>query len=236
MISKKGTWAKFKLVFRLVILAAAIGLNFIAPEVLDFRRIFEMGFESAFLWIIWVMVAGIIIFRLIPNKFVTVGAQKQYRRSYDEAYDADEANPDMHKGAVKAALGWFGITGGLILLFFALGILSPGRVLVLTLIYSICDLVFSMFRCPFRLLFLRNKCCADCRIFNWDCMMMCAPLIVFPSIYSVSLFIPALVLIVIWEAGYIKNSRYFKREYNANLRCVKCKEKNCTSQGQEPGA
>ncbi|MCL1845625.1 MAG: hypothetical protein FWF77_06960 [Defluviitaleaceae bacterium] len=217
-----------KFIFRLGLLAVAVALNFIAPEVLDFRVIFGMGVESAFLWAIWVMIFVMMLFRIIPNKFTTVGARKHFRGSYLEARKPADANPDMHKGAIKSALSWFGITAGVILIFFGLGLLTPGVVVVLTIIYSLCDSTFVMFKCPFRLLYLKNRCCADCRIYNWDCMMMCAPLIVYPSVFSVSLFLLAAAIIVQWEIAQIKNPRFFSREFNANLRCENCNEKKCT--------
>ncbi|MCL1878726.1 MAG: hypothetical protein FWF80_07700 [Defluviitaleaceae bacterium] len=230
-VSKKGPWAKAKLVFRLGLLVVAVALNFIAPEVLDFRLIFQMGIESAFLWAIWLMIFVMMLFRIIPNKLTTVGARKHFRSSYLEVHNPKAANPDMHKGAVKSALSWFGITAGIVLIFWGLGLLTPGVVVVLTIIYSLCDSFFVMFKCPFRLLYLNNRCCADCRIYNWDNMMMCAPLIVFPSVFSTSLFLLALAIIVLWEIRLIKNPRFFSREFNANLRCENCGEKKCTRGG-----
>jgi hypothetical protein len=55
--------------------------------------------------------------------------------------------------------------------------------------------------------------------------MMCAPLIVFPGFYSLSLFLLSVVVLLRWELALRKNPHYFMRETNEHLRCESCVEK-----------
>ncbi|MCL2356658.1 MAG: hypothetical protein FWC70_05805 [Defluviitaleaceae bacterium] len=324
-----GARGKWKLVFRAGLLLVAAGLYFIAPEWLDFTapggrfsggfsesveelcfricRISETGtaqaiFQHSFLLIIWATLAIGMLFRLIPNKFVPIGARKHFRSSFRAANFAknNAATPcggcteetrrafEKHvespqspaeenveklrfricrisendlKGAGKGrpplpsfscdagtamagvlcpypqaifqhspgligvAISWGAITAAVIFAAFFFGVLTPGLMLIFALVYSVVDSIFTTFFCPFRAIFMRNRCCVVCRIYNWDYMMMCAPLIVFPGVFSVSLFLLAAAVLLQWEISLRRNPQFFSRETNANLRCEACENK-----------
>ena len=134
----------------------------------------------------------------------------------------------LHKGAFLSAVTWIAVTGMIFLIFYGLGSLTPAAAVLVALLYAVCDLVFILFFCPFQVLFMRNRCCASCRIYNWDCLMMCAPLILFPHAYSVSLFLLSAAALFLWERALRRHPHFFLRETNKNLRCERCEEKLCT--------
>ena len=217
----------------MALLTAALVLYFFDSEKLNFTTAMEQGFGGVFLWVVWLALAVPMVFRLVPNRRLAMGARKHFACSYAPAaaeIDAGQVRKSakqLHKGAFLSGLGWFLITGAALFALSRLGMLSPPVVLLIALGYAIVDLVFVLFFCPFRALFMRNRCCVTCRIHNWDYFMKCAPLMLFPSVYSISLVLLAAAVVVSWEVALRRNPHYFLRETNRNLSCVACVDKLC---------
>jgi len=221
-----------KLIFRFLLLAVALIFYFTDREMLYFPTILQQGVSGAFLWVVWIALAVDMLFRIIPNKRVAIGARKHFACSYTAPASADAGKKDLtnkpgqlHKGAFLSALAWLAVSAAIIAALFFLGMLTPASVLNFVLFYSALDLVFILVFCPLRALFMKNQCCVVCRIYNWDYFMMCAPLILFPGFYSISLVLLSVVVLLQWEIALRKNPRFFMRETNENLRCEQCKEK-----------
>jgi len=183
-------------------------------------------FHWTFLWVVWVALSIPMLYRLIPNRRIAVGARKHFACSYEPINSAGDARP-THKGAVYCALSWFVITSTALFILHSLNILTAQTVLIFALVYAVIDLIFVLFFCPFRALFMRNHCCTTCRIHNWDFFMKCAPLILFPNVFSISLVILAVAVVLSWEISLCRNPHYFTRETNRNLHCAACKDKLC---------
>ena len=228
-ISKTFIRQVLKLVFRAMLLLSAVYLFYF-----DRGKIFELGLGGALLWVIWLTLVIDMLYRLIPNKRIALGARKHFARSFSaassEGVDPEAARKSvkkLNKGAFLCALGWFVISSAILFLLYLLDTLTPKTVLVVILVYMVGDLVFILFYCPFRTLFMKNRCCTQCRIYNWDYFMICAPLIVFPSFYSVSLFLLSAIVVLQWELALRKNPHYFLKETNGNLSCKSCSDKLC---------
>ena len=88
-----------------------------------------------------------------------------------------------------------------------------------------------LFWCPFRVFLMKNRCCATCRIFNWDHVMMFSPLLVIKGFFTWSLFFTSLVLLIRWEITIIKHPERFWEGSNAILRCTNCQDKICRLKG-----
>ena len=233
-----------KFFFRTALLAAALLLYFIDMERINFLTIFQQGIGGAFLWIVWIALVIEMLSRIIPNRRIAIGARKHYACSYKAVSSAESTaesinakSVNLHKGALMSAIAWFAVSAAIIAALFFLEMLSPAAVLVYVLVFAVLDLVFILYFCPFRAFFMRNKCCTVCRIYNWDYIMMCAPLIIFPSFYSISLVSLSLIVLLRWEIALHKNPQYFMSKTNENLRCVSCKEqgrlKRCRAQKGE---
>ena len=223
-----------KLVFRALLLLTAVCLFFVDRETLNFTTILQQGFSGGLLWVVWLALVVEMMNRLIPNDRIALGARKHFACSYSAAPSA-RVDPDaiakplkqLNKGAFLCALGWFLISAAILFALFLLGLLAPQTVLILILVYAVGDLVFILFYCPFRTLFMHNRCCTVCRIYNWDYFMMCAPLIVFPSFFSVSLFLVSVAVLLRWESALRSRPHYFLKETNENLSCKSCEDKLC---------
>jgi hypothetical protein len=133
----------------------------------------------------------------------------------------------MHKGALASAIAWIVLNASIFSLLFLFGLLNPAQLITLSLIYAVCDLICILFFCPFQALFMRNRCCAVCRIYNWDYFMICTPMIIYPGLYSTSLLLLSTAVLISWEASMKRNVHFFLEDTNANLNCSRCKEQLC---------
>jgi len=222
------------LVFRSVLLLIAICLYFFYREALDYTAVFQQGLSGAFLWVVWLTLVINMMYRLIPNRRIATGARKHFACTYSAALPSGKVTEEkqispgqLHKGALLSGLGWFVISAAVIVALFLLDMLSPAIVLIFALVYAVFDLIFVLFFCPLQAFFMHNRCCVSCRIYNWDYFMMCAPLIVFPHVYSVSLFLLSLTVLLRWEIAVRKTPHYFVKETNASLTCETCDERLC---------
>jgi len=225
------------LVFRVLLFTAALCLYFIDAGKLDFTAAFEQGSSGLFLAVIWSVLVVSMMFRLFPNKHIAMGARKHYACSYRAAPCAEnasksisEARKHLNKGALFSTMAWILLNAAVFFVLSALGKLKPPEIVLVMLAYAICDTVCVMFFCPFQLLFMRNRCCVVCRIYNWDFLMMCSPMVIFRSAFSLSLLLLSAVVLVRWEVSLHKNPRYFLEESNENLSCAQCQDRMCRTQ------
>ena len=112
-------------------------------------------------------------------------------------------------------------------MLYWIGIPNARMLFLLSMIYSVCDLICVLIVCPFQKIFMRNKCCNTCRIYNWDFLMMFTPLWAAPSLYNYTLVLCSLVVLIHWEYHYFKYPQRFHEECNASLQCQNCKELMC---------
>ena len=111
-------------------------------------------------------------------------------------------------------------------------IIDEDIMLLICLAYSICDIVCILFFCPFETFWLKNKCCGSCRIYNWDYAMMFTPLFFVRKIYTWTLLIAAVLLLIRWEIAVYRYPERFSEKTNAYLHCENCTEKLCTHKKQ----
>ena len=124
------------------------------------------------------------------------------------------------------AVLWIGVN----LLFgilYLLDVIDAGILVLLTFAYGICDIICILFFCPIRDLFLKNKCCTDCRIYNWDYAMFFTLFVFIPHFYTWSLLALSLVLLAVWEITFKRHPERFAKNTNACLSCENCKERPC---------
>lgn len=231
----------FKLAFRILLLATALYLYFTDIVKLNYPAVFQQGFGAWFLWLVWIVLVVDMLYRLIPNKHIAIGAGKHFACSYKassiktDAADMSKAPNPLHKGALYSAVAWLAATSAMLFALHLLGILTPPMVLIVTLLYAVFDLVFILFYCPFQALFWRNRCCVECRIYNWDYFMMCSPMLLFPNAYSISLVLLSVAVLLHWEIALRNKPHYFTRATNENLRCELCTDKLCLLRGLGKG-
>ena len=73
------------------------------------------------------------------------------------------------------------------------GMLDRSDLLMLTVFYFLCDYICILIFCPFQTCLMKNKCCVNCRIYDWGHFMMFTPMLFIPNFYSWSLFFTSIV-------------------------------------------
>lgn len=218
----------FKLVFRSCLFVTALVLYIInringtASEA-PFGNISKMPFILVFIWVVFVVE---MFFRCFPSKLESMGCQKQFSKNYKPVKKG--AKPQNQSGIVTFAVfsAWTALNAVIGILYFS-GLIDAGILLLISLFYSVCDMICILFFCPFQSWFMKNRCCASCRIYNWDYAMMFTPLVFVPTFYTWSLLALAVLLLVIWEVTYKLHPERFSEASNACLACANCPEKLC---------
>lgn len=100
-------------------------------------------------------------------------------------------------------------------------------IFLLFLLLNLGDYVCVLIWCPFRTIFLKNKCCTTCRITNWDRLMKFWILLFIPHLVSYILFCIGFFIFVHWEISIYKHPERFYAASNEMLRCYHCANMKC---------
>ena len=195
---------------------------------------FSFGIENygvTFLHVVWAFFMVMMIRHLIPGKTLSMALRKNEAENYVEVEGYSELElvkfiQDQNVKAWKVMLLWlsFNAIWGALYLF---GILDVADLLMLTVFYFLCDYICILFFCPFQTVIMKNKCCVNCRIYDWGHFMMFTPMLFIQNFFSWSLFFTSLVVLIRWEIVYAKNPQRFWSGSNKTLQCANCKDKTC---------
>ena len=182
--------------------------------------------------VIWIWFAVEMILRFFPASIESMGCQKQFSKNF---LPTENGKPSgENRGVFLSLCAWVLLNGFIGALYFS-GILDKGILLLVSLFYSVCDMVCILFFCPFQTWFLKNKCCTTCRIYNWDYAMMFTPLLFIRSFYTWSLAGLGILLLAEWEILHAVYPERFSESCNRNLACALCKERLCAHKTQLRG-
>ena len=216
-------FAIFLLIFFLYLTRREVVASFTAPVFFE-----EFGFRQA----LWCLLMVGMLLHLLPKSFISMSGRKSRPSSYlppNEPYDADELLRYMQLMNVKAwqvMLLWLCVNAFFALLYL-LEFIGEAEMVLLTFFYFLCDLVCMMLFCPFQAFIMKNRCCAVCRIYNWDFAMMFTPYLFIPNGYTWSLLGMSLLLLLRWEITVHRHPERFAENTNAALSCKNCEEKLC---------
>ncbi len=226
----------FKLFIRVAIFVAVFALYIInkdlIKEILSIKFSFGLkNYGITIMHIIWLVFMVMMISHLFPNEKLSMALRKNKRETYVEVpgYDQLELMKFVQEQNVKAwsiMLLWlsFNAIWGMLYLF---GIMDGADLFMLTVFYFLCDYICILFFCPFQTFIMKNKCCVNCRIYDWGHFMMFTPMLFIKNFYSWSLFFTALVVLIHWEIVYAKYPQRFWSGSNQTLQCAHCKDKTC---------
>lgn len=222
-ISKISAMHYFKLVFRsLILLAAVIDYIFARLGGENMGRMAQRSPVKGFIWIVFAIEMAL---RFFPSKLESMGCQKVFAHNYIPRNNPGK-RPNDARSTLLVALAWL-LLNGAIGVVYKIGWIDKGILVLISLVYSVCDMICILFFCPFQEWFMKNKCCGTCRIYNWDFAMMFTPLIFVGGFWSWSLVALSLGLLVKWEIRYRMHPEWFYEEYNHSLGCAHCREKLC---------
>ncbi len=222
-----------RLIGRCVVLLAAALLWIFYREsfdILDGMNFFKKFSVFHLLWALWLVD---MICQLVPARgYISLGSHKHFLARFKPIREKinKEALRNYIRSTTAAAyrvmLLWLALLA-VIGLLCALDVLGRAELLMISVIFYVCDLICVLIWCPFRLM-MGNRCCTTCRIFNWDHLMMFSPLIFAGGFYSLSLFTLSLAVFAVWELCVLIHPERFWEQTNEALRCSSCTDKLCT--------
>ena len=228
-----------RFLYRVCVLIALAVLFVIRPETADIisgttvlAEFHPTHLLLYFLWGIWMFD---MIFQIVPSKgWFAMGAQKVFRCNYSPCASCDKVDrralrKRYFKEGLKIWAFWGPLTIALAVAWFAW--LEPMGAywfpMLFVAAFYVCDLICVLFWCPFRVWFMKNRCCTTCRIFNWDHFMMFTPFLFVPGLYSWSLAGLSIVIYVIWEIQIYTHPERFTDQCNDSLKCKNCTDRLC---------
>lgn len=182
----------------------------------------------SFLSVLWLALMASMAFRLFPSKIESMGCQKEFAARCRPTGRAPEPSEirQANRGAWWVLLTWTGVNI-LFFLGYALKWYDERVLLCLAGFYGVCDIVCILFYCPFQSWMMHNRCCTTCRIYNWDYLMLCTPLLAIRSFYTWSACALAAVIFLRWEIVYHRSPERFFESSNDSLKCSQCQEQLC---------
>ena len=188
------------------------------------------------LHVLWMGFMVMMTTHLFPNKKLSMALKKNQKENYMEVQGYSEHDllkfvQDQNIKAWKVMLLWlcFNAVWGFLYLF---EVIDNADLLMLTVFYFLCDYICILFFCPFQTYIMKNKCCVNCRIYDWGHFMMFTPMLFIKNFFSWSLFFTSLVVLIHWEIVYAKHPQRFWSGSNKTLQCAACKDKTCQIKGR----
>ena len=196
--------------------------------------IIEYGISP--LYVLWLVFMVMMVMHLFPNKKLSMALKKNKEENYVEVpgYLEHELLKFVQDQNIKA---WkvmllclcFNAIWGFLYLF---EVIDNADLLMLTVFYFLCDYICILFFCPFQTYIMKNKCCVNCRIYDWGHFMMFTPMLFIKNFFSWSLLFTSLVVLIRWEIVYAKHPQRFWSGSNQTLQCASCKDKTCQIKGR----
>ena len=220
-----------KLVFRVAIFLGVLIMYLLDKEFMMSFMTSPVWKEIAPLHILWLLFMVMMISHIFPFERVTMALKKAKPEPYQEVegYSELELHRFIQDQNVKAwcvMLVWliFNAIFGALYLF---GVIGKADLFMLVVFYFLCDYICILFYCPFQHLLMKNKCCVNCRIYDWGHFMMFTPMLFIQDFFSWSLFFTSCVVLIHWEVIYAKHPERFWSGSNKTLQCANCKDKTC---------
>ena len=182
--------------------------------------------------ILWLLFMGTMLLHLFPSSLKSMALLKMKQEKYVpiEGYSEFELLKyvqNQNQRAWIVMLVWLCMNAvvGFLYLFDVVG---DGELLLLTVFYYLCDYICILFYCPFQTHIMKNKCCVNCRIYDWGHFMMFTPMLFIRNFFSWTLFFLSVVVLIRWEIVYARHPERFWSGSNQVLQCSHCKDQTCT--------
>lgn len=173
---------------------------------------------------------GYLIFEMLPVLFSGFKQEsycgKHLNKHYQptKTYSQEKLKAYWKKsnlGALRALIFWVGLNAIIFALMYLLHI-DFRFAYLLFLFYYLADMICVNVWCPFHSIILKNKCCNECRIYNWGHFMYLTPFILVPNFWTMSLLSLSVLILIQWEYYNYKHPERFSPVSNQSLRCDQC--------------
>lgn len=190
---------------------------------------YQVFWQITPLHVLWCVFMLMMILHIFPTHKLSMAGRKS--KEYDKAPDYEELElhrfvQDQNLKAWRVMLVWL-IFNSIFGLLYLLQVIDEADLLMLTVFYFLGDYICILFFCPFQTFIMKNKCCVNCRIYDWGHFMMFTPMLFIRNFFSWSLFFTACIVLIHWEVLYAKYPERFFSGSNRRLQCQHCKDRTC---------
>lgn len=222
-----GKRTKTKLLIRSIILAITLIITLFDVSALKKIMTTNIIGELKLYNIFWGYLMYEMIVVMIPNLNDYTYSGKLFDRYYveDSNFNKERLKKYTKKNyirAFRALVFWIVLNSAIGYIYFKFN-LSSIYMYILFLFYYWSDTFCINVWCPFHKIIVQNKCCNECRIYNWGHIMYLTPLIFIPSFWSYSLVAVGFILFIQWEYLNLIHPERFSPISNKILRCNICK-------------
>ena len=219
-------------IIRVAIFLCVAYLYFNNPELLVELMTRPIQYGVTPLHVLWAFFMGIMLLHIFPNNRLSMALRKSREETFEsptEGYSELELLKfvqDQNRKAWKVMLVWLFLNAvwGVLYLFHVIG---NAELLLLSVFYFVCDYICILLFCPFQTLIMENRCCVNCRIYDWGHFMMFTPMLFIRNFFSWSLFFTSIVVLIHWELLYAAHPERFWYGSNTSIRCENCKDRTC---------
>lgn len=181
--------------------------------------------------LLWLVLMTDMIRHLLPKSKITMGVRKVHAETFHEAktYRVEDLYRYVRESNIRAwkvMLVWLCFNAVFASIYLA-GIIGDAEMIMLTMFYYLSDFICMLIFCPFQTFWMKNRCCVNCRIYDWGHFMMFTPMLFIKSFFSWSLFFTACVVLIRWEVAYASHPERFWDGSNTAIRCVNCSDAVC---------
>ena len=229
--TKKLTIYLIKFACHIIIFLLVASVYIIDKDYLTEFMTQDIQFGISPLHLLWAFFMVIMILHLVPSKIKSMALLKSEKETYVPVENFSEFEllkyvQDQNRRAWNVMLVWlsFNAIWGIL---YLLDVIHEAELLMLTVFYFLCDYICILLYCPFQSKLMKNKCCINCRIYDWGHFMMFTPMLFIKNFFSWSLFFTSIIVLIKWEIVYAKHPERFYSGSNQTLQCANCKEKTC---------
>ena len=220
-----------KLAIRITIFLAVLLLYLFNKDLMYELMLQPIWYGISPIHLLWLVFMVMMIMHLFPDKLKTMALRKSEKSTYEPVDDYSETElfafiRDQNVKAWRVMLIWLAFNS-IFGILYLLDIMDNADLLMLTVFYFLCDYICILFYCPFQSFIMKNKCCVNCRIYDWGHFMMFTPMLFIRNFFSWSLFFVSCVVLIHWEIIYAKHPERFYSGSNKRLQCSNCKDKTC---------
>ncbi|MEW9079311.1 hypothetical protein [Terrisporobacter glycolicus] len=221
-----GKDSRVRFIFRTILLIIFIMLFIVDKNkimsILNYKIIYNIKIYHL-IWL-YLMIETIILIIPYTNNHSYNG--KLFLKHYTPVENHDEKKLHKYinknnKHARSVFVAWIVLNVVLFIIYYNYSLSEPYIFLVF-MIYYWTDMFCVNVWCPFHKLFFKSKCCNECRIYNWDHVMFCTPLLLIKSFWSYSLFLLSFFAFIQWEYMIKKHPERFSPLTNQKLQCKGC--------------
>ena len=235
MVSKFRRIYEGKFLFRCFVLIATAALLIAVPEQFEVMSGWNFFKSFSLFHILWVIWFADMLLQIFPSrKYLPLGSSKFSLKDFIPREIKNIRNLEnllayikkCNRDTLKIGAVWFLLVAVIGILYFT-GIIGRNMLLLFSVAFYVCDLICVLFWCPFRVWFMKNRCCTTCRIFNWDHMMMFSPIVFVPGFFTWSLCAGALIVLAIWEVSFALHPERFYEGSHEALKCSNSPDQLC---------